>query len=428
MNRTATDVAGRPSTANDDGAVAQLGTFAEEPPVDAGGNHDEESRPAQMEGVQSSAAASLSAALLPMLPNERYMVPTQQYSDQENHPPGAAPVAPIRAQRRFNDSQLGPLSFGLDREPHMLSDMAQTGPRLPHQQEAGSVPRLTHALGDRSNSPLDIPDPAGTAVLAPVIDQSTIDPSLRRFEASGVDQGALERNVSNGHAPEQDSEPAENTAVAQDHSQSQVVNQKAKRAVAIARKAKPSRERKPWTPQDVEQLIRYVGDLGTRYAAIREQADEDDVLHRRSQVDLKDKVRNIKMDYLKSNTPLPKNFSNFPLNKKDKARLIQLGIDYETANIEEVQAGVHNTGMLVEVDPLGEQADQPAYVGGPSDSPRGASQSARSAIITDAESSYNNKGGDAPTENMEPVTHSQPSRQDPQDIAVAAQRQIAEER
>ncbi len=58
--------------------------------------------------------------------------------------------------------------------------------------------------------------------------------------------------------------------------------------------------RRPWSDEETSTLIEYIMEHGTSYAFIKRLDEKDqNVLERRDQVVLKDKVRNIKTDYLK---------------------------------------------------------------------------------------------------------------------------------
>jgi len=84
------------------------------------------------------------------------------------------------------------------------------------------------------------------------------------------------------------------------------VNDKAKKQVAM-NKAVKNQSRVPWTVAECEALVELIGDYGNGYAAISksEEAREAIQERHREQVALKDKARNIKMDYLLYVSPSP---------------------------------------------------------------------------------------------------------------------------
>ena len=80
-------------------------------------------------------------------------------------------------------------------------------------------------------------------------------------------------------------------------------------ATAKARNAvitRPTQVRKPWSAHETEKLLDLIQDLGPKWARIKEKDAKNDVgeggegvLDSRDQVALKDKARNMKLDYLK---------------------------------------------------------------------------------------------------------------------------------
>lgn len=77
---------------------------------------------------------------------------------------------------------------------------------------------------------------------------------------------------------------------------------KATARIRTASQPKPIQHRTAWSQQETEALIQYIRRYGTSYALIKRQDDlsgESAKLQNRNQVNLKDKARNMKMDYLK---------------------------------------------------------------------------------------------------------------------------------
>ncbi|KAF2837933.1 hypothetical protein M501DRAFT_995190 [Patellaria atrata CBS 101060] len=119
------------------------------------------------------------------------------------------------------------------------------------------------------------------------------------------------------------------------------VNQIAKARVAsqplVRNDPMQPKGRQRWTDEEVDALMKYIEELGCSWALIKSTDDELDdsgeedhesKLSRRSQVDLKDKARNMKMDYIKAGVTLPKNFEYISLGPKLKNKLVQGGFHY----------------------------------------------------------------------------------------------------
>ena len=65
-------------------------------------------------------------------------------------------------------------------------------------------------------------------------------------------------------------------------------------------RSKATQSRTPWSEEEIEQLISLIGLYGASYAQIKKRDDEQGgLLENRDQVALKDKARNMKLDYLK---------------------------------------------------------------------------------------------------------------------------------
>lgn len=77
------------------------------------------------------------------------------------------------------------------------------------------------------------------------------------------------------------------------------INTQAKKQVA-QNKSLTSQTRVPWTPAECEALVDLISEYGNGFAQISKQAAEDDLIseRHREQVALKDKARNMKVDYL----------------------------------------------------------------------------------------------------------------------------------
>ncbi|ETI28206.1 hypothetical protein G647_00655 [Cladophialophora carrionii CBS 160.54] len=113
------------------------------------------------------------------------------------------------------------------------------------------------------------------------------------------------------------------------------VNQLAKDMVRMARELqqnrRPAQIRRAYSPEEVDRLLDMIALYGTKWARIlREDSVHPDgpVLQGRSQVQLKDKARNIKLDMLKAGVPLPDGFESVSVGNKKIEELRLLGIDY----------------------------------------------------------------------------------------------------
>ena len=81
-------------------------------------------------------------------------------------------------------------------------------------------------------------------------------------------------------------------------SQYKLINHAAKESLARNLPKQPQ-VRRPWSNEEVQALMEYMDEYGCSWAAIKAADSENNILERRSQVDLKDKARNMKYDYLR---------------------------------------------------------------------------------------------------------------------------------
>ncbi|KIV88212.1 hypothetical protein PV10_09129 [Exophiala mesophila] len=114
-------------------------------------------------------------------------------------------------------------------------------------------------------------------------------------------------------------------------SQAVVANLEAKVLTAQAREwhHPKTQVRIPWSEQETERLIEMVGHFHTQWSAImkRDLVHEDGPrLQNRNQVALKDKARNIKMDFLKSRRALPPGFEDVSITARDRENLMMMGV------------------------------------------------------------------------------------------------------
>ncbi|KAF7854101.1 uncharacterized protein EAF02_011719 [Botrytis sinoallii] len=99
------------------------------------------------------------------------------------------------------------------------------------------------------------------------------------------------------------------------------------RAKAIKNGFSVSQTRTPWSDEDTQLLIDYIGDLGPWWSEIekRGEFERDNI----TQVGLKDKARNIKVDMLLAGQTLPRNFTGVKLNANLIKRVKRTWPDYD---------------------------------------------------------------------------------------------------
>ncbi|KAL9043981.1 MAG: hypothetical protein Q9214_002851 [Letrouitia sp. 1 TL-2023] len=106
------------------------------------------------------------------------------------------------------------------------------------------------------------------------------------------------------------------------------VNAKAKSRVQL--QAKPIQSRTPWSHLETETLLDLIEEHGLSWSSLKIiDGKTKNALVNRDQVALKDKARNMKVDYLKVGTAMPLNFAEIPLNKAQRQKLESLGIGYD---------------------------------------------------------------------------------------------------
>ncbi|KAL8863508.1 MAG: hypothetical protein Q9178_000189 [Gyalolechia marmorata] len=109
-----------------------------------------------------------------------------------------------------------------------------------------------------------------------------------------------------------------------------VVNSTAKFRVAMQHKRRQIRN--PWSDEETNRLQELIEDFGLSWSFLRDQDNrhkDGPALMERDQVALKDKARNMKMDYLKASSYLPKNFRGIPINAAMIDKLMSMGIHYD---------------------------------------------------------------------------------------------------
>ncbi|KKZ60423.1 hypothetical protein EMCG_00709 [[Emmonsia] crescens] len=91
---------------------------------------------------------------------------------------------------------------------------------------------------------------------------------------------------------------------------------------------KPGGGRIPWSVDECNQLKNLIIRHGPKWAKIKQVDDslENPKLGIRDQVNLKDKARQMAVDYYKTGQPLPENFEKVALKTDDKRKLREMGI------------------------------------------------------------------------------------------------------
>lgn len=88
------------------------------------------------------------------------------------------------------------------------------------------------------------------------------------------------------------------------------------------------RARNPWSVEACQALIDYIGDIGCSWKDIKrhDEAAGHNLLDDRTQVDLKDKARNLKVEFLKAGCGLPPGFEEVSLGSRIENQLRNQGV------------------------------------------------------------------------------------------------------
>ncbi|KAI4251409.1 MAG: hypothetical protein L6R42_008399 [Xanthoria sp. 1 TBL-2021] len=124
-----------------------------------------------------------------------------------------------------------------------------------------------------------------------------------------------------------------------------LANSRAKERVAL--RPKRTQTRKPWSEEEINRLQELINEHGLSWSALKKMDAlhvDGPVLEDRDQVALKDKARNMKLDYLKVSRWLPRKFRDIPLNAAMVAKLTDMGIDYDP------DTGMRTDGQLLDED------------------------------------------------------------------------------
>ncbi|PGH12663.1 hypothetical protein AJ79_04163 [Helicocarpus griseus UAMH5409] len=106
-------------------------------------------------------------------------------------------------------------------------------------------------------------------------------------------------------------------------------SQQPSRSSAVSpRVRRPGGGRIAWKPEECDQLKNLIMQHGPKWSKIKQIDDglAEPKLQVRDQVNIKDKARQMAVDYYKYRLPLPKNFEKVPLKTDDKRKLREMGI------------------------------------------------------------------------------------------------------
>ena len=179
---------------------------------------------------------------------------------------------------------------------------------IDRQENATRVAFDSQDSGSNQNaSPADLDEEDGFQEQQPPVNASS-----RRSLTSSNKRTATEPPRSQGQSPKRVRIQAANGARAQSIAQdrhssrpppSRLQEALAANAAAKERKAwqvKPPQVRKGWTEEETERLLELIEEHGTSWALLKsEDFVAGNILESRDQVALKDKARNLKLDYLK---------------------------------------------------------------------------------------------------------------------------------
>ena len=109
------------------------------------------------------------------------------------------------------------------------------------------------------------------------------------------------------------------------------INEAAKeRTMSTIRRHAFTQARQPYSREEIDRIIDLVERYGTSWALIKtmdEKHPDGPELSLRGQVDIKDKCRNMVMDFYKARVRLPVNFNRVALKTRDREVLRQMGIE-----------------------------------------------------------------------------------------------------
>ncbi|MCJ1397618.1 hypothetical protein MMC11_000814 [Xylographa trunciseda] len=250
--------------------------------------------------------------------------------DKENRPqPNATSTAPAK-QRSF-----------IDRQPNAVKISFES-------QAEGSRTRGGNPTPKRSRQPEpddedQFSDPSEDEGFQQDTRPSLLKSSLVKRHISGsapkspAKRVRLDQDRERTASVSSDVETAvQQSNVPQPMSNSQIyrVAQTQSKEVTALHRQKIVQKRKAWTNKEMEAFIDLIAEYGISWSLLK-QMDHDKVLINRDQTALKDKARNMKVDYLTSKVTLPMHFDLIPLKQADWNKLASRGVSRPVDDEEE---------------------------------------------------------------------------------------------
>ncbi|KAL8727461.1 MAG: hypothetical protein Q9166_006049 [cf. Caloplaca sp. 2 TL-2023] len=244
--------------------------------------------------------------------------------------PASQREAPTK-KRRFIDAQPGAESLdwesqesgsvpsGNSRQPAVQSTQGQAGGSQIDVSDDEGFQQDTRQITRLKKRTVEPRDESTSTQGGSPSKRARIAPRRREpVEADGIGNG-LERhnNVNDPPAPSQ-------------IDTYRIVNSAAKLRVAI--QPKRPQTRRPWSEMETNRLQELIEEFGLGWSYLKQQDrthPDGPALGERDQVALKDKARNMKLDYLKASIYLPKNFRGIPINAAHVDKLSGMGIKYD---------------------------------------------------------------------------------------------------
>lgn len=330
---------------------------------DHGGNNDEDEliptqstnivmatlRRQAIEREKENRPAPVKRSLLDRQPNARRVEWQTSGMDDTEH----APRQPTkRMPTEIDDDDEDDDDFEKDMRPAKISRMEKEKQPLSHKNrersrdvESAFVPGLDDDDHDNERRnplqertvPIPIPSrPSGSRSVAPSSSQPA--PQSRQTRPATTSSDRVPTSTA----------PILSRARSPPRTQVARVNEEARAAMALSREiySHPKAQvRTPWNHQECNRLMEMVERHGTKWARILEEDavhEDGPLLQGRGQVPLKDKARNIKLDFLKARRRLPPGFELVSIGQRCINQLRSWGIDYIEGRY---------TGEDIELDP-----------------------------------------------------------------------------
>ncbi|KAI9785658.1 MAG: hypothetical protein M1816_008281 [Peltula sp. TS41687] len=284
---------------------------------------DEDDRPDIQQAIDSRLPPDSSAGVLQTLSRQL------REQDKENRY-GEADAAPRKKARYFNETQ--------ENAQRIRFDDSESDEQTPRPVERARQMSRTQVAEDDEETEVEFQSDARP------VDENRRKVSRRRprreGNASNKSPRQAERRAGDVDGTQQDQTqptdeeqtdgegPTDENQEPLDRIDHARVNRVAKTTVA-AQNAHRVQVRRPWEEAATSRLIELIENekYGTSWSKIEKL--NDPLLEGRGQVALKDKARNIKLDFLKAKIALPVKFEDVRLNRNQVQILRDLGIDYQ---------------------------------------------------------------------------------------------------